>query len=272
MPSLRLLLAERMVFAPYVFDGLQARLAQAAGFSAIYMTGFGTAAARGMPDVGLLTMTEMVANATMLARAVDIPIICDADTGYGNALNVARTVQEYQRAGVAALHIEDQAFPKRCGFLDGKEVIPLSDMLPKVRAAVDARDAAFTIIARTDALQPEGWDAVEKRARSYHDAGADLIFIDGIKTIADLDECCRRLGDLPLLYNGTLESRDQIQSRGFRLFIHPGTMLRAFETMRDAMQTLHTNGEMDNEPWAFAQMLQLLGAPEALAFGKRYER
>ena len=272
MPSLRpALLAQRMVFAPYVFDGLQARLAQATGFSAIYMTGFGTAAARGMPDVGLLTMTEMVANVAMLARAVDIPIICDADTGYGNALNVARTVQEYQRAGAAALHIEDQVFPKRCGFLDGKEVIPLHDMLPKVRAAVDARDEAFTIIARTDALQAEGWDAVEKRARAYHDAGADLLFIDGIKTIADLDECCRRLGDLPLLYNGTLESRQQIQARGFRLFIHPGTMLRAFETMRDAMRTLHANGEMDNEPWAFGQMLQLLGAPEALAFGKRYE-
>ena len=273
MSALRQALDERRaVFAPYVFDGLQARLAQAAGFEAIYMTGFGTAAARGMPDVGLLTMTEMVANVATLTRAVNIPVICDADTGYGNALNVARTVREYQLAGAAALHIEDQVFPKRCGFLDGKLVIPLPDMLAKVRAAVDAREGDFVIIGRTDALQPEGWHSVEARARAYHDAGADLIFVDGIKTRADLDECCRRLGDLPLLYNGTLENRAQISARGFRVILHPGTLLIAFEAMRAAMQELHTRGEMDNAPWAFAQMLELLGAPEALAFGRRYER
>ena len=271
MSALRQALNDRRaVFAPYVFDGMQARLAEAAGFEAIYMTGFGTAAARGMPDVGLLTMTEMVANVAMLARAVNIPVICDADTGYGNALNVARTVREYQHAGAAALHIEDQVFPKRCGFLDGKEVIPLRDMLPKIRAAADARDPDFVLIGRTDALQPEGWDSVEARARAYHDAGADLIFVDGIKTRGDLDECCRRLGDLPLLYNGTLENREQIIARGFRLIIHPGTLLIAFEAMSAAMRELHTNGAMNNAPWAFGQMLELLGAPAALAFGKRY--
>ena len=272
MISLRQALNEkRAVFAPYVFDGLQARLAEAAGFEAIYMTGFGTAAARGMPDVGLLTQTEMVANVAVLAHAVTIPVICDADTGYGNALNVARTVREYQRAGASALHIEDQVFPKRCGFLEGKEVIPLHEMVPKIRAAVDAKEGEFVIIGRTDALQPEGWDSVEARARAYHNAGADVIFVDGIKTRADLDECCRRLGDLPLLYNGTLENREQIIARGFRLIIHPGTLLIAFEGMRAAMQELHARGAMDNAPWAFAQMLELLGAPEALAFGKRYE-
>ena len=261
----------RTLFAPYVFDGLQARLAEDAGFEAIYMTGFGTAAARGMPDVGLLTMTEMLANVAMLARAVSIPVICDADTGYGNALNVARTVREYQRAGAAALHIEDQVFPKRCGFLDGKEVIPRKDMVAKVRAAADAREGDFVIIGRTDALQPEGWDSVEARARAYFGAGADLIFVDGIKTRGDLDECCRRLGDLPLLYNGTLENRAQITARGFRVIIHPGTLLTAFEAMRAAMRELHAQGELNNAPWAFGQMLELLGAPQALEFGKRYE-
>ena len=126
-----------MLTAPFVYDALQARLAAAAGFEAVYMTGFGTAAARGLPDVGLLTMTEMAANVRAIAGAIEIPLICDADTGYGNALNVARTVHEYESAGAAALHIEDQVWPKRCGFLGGKEVIALEDMLAKLRAEED---------------------------------------------------------------------------------------------------------------------------------------
>jgi 2-methylisocitrate lyase-like PEP mutase family enzyme len=261
----------RAVLAPFVFDGLQAKLAEAAGFEAVYMTGFGSAAGRGMPDVGLLTMTEMVANAAMLAQAVAIPVICDADTGYGNALNVARTVQEYQRAGAAALHIEDQVFPKRCGFLDGKEVIPLADMLPKVRAAVDARIGDFVVIARTDALQPEGWDSVEARARAFVEAGADLVFVDGIRTRRDLDEYCRRLGDLPLLYNGGLEPFEALAARGFRVVIHPGPMLRLFEHLRDSMRELKREGRLDAARTTFGELLDVLGAPDALAFGKRYE-
>ncbi len=261
----------RAVLAPFVFDGLQAKLAEAAGFEALYMTGFGSAASRGMPDVGLLTMTEMVANVSMLARAVTIPLICDADTGYGNALNVARTVQEYQRAGAAALHIEDQVFPKRCGFLDGKEVIPLADMLPKVRAAVDARRGDFVVIARTDALQPEGWDSVERRARAFVDAGADLVFVDGIRTRADLDEYCRRLGDLPLLYNGGLETFADLAARGFRVVIHPGPMLRLFEHVRDAMHELRREGRLDASRSTFGELLAVLGAPETLAFGRKYD-
>jgi 2-methylisocitrate lyase-like PEP mutase family enzyme len=268
----RAITERRAVLAPFVFDGLQARLAEAAGFEAVYMTGFGSAASRGMPDVGLLTMTEMVANASMLAQAVAIPVICDADTGYGNALNVARTVQEYQRAGAAALHIEDQVFPKRCGFLDGKEVIPLADMLPKVRAAVDARVGDFVVIARTDALQPEGWDSVERRARAFIEAGADLVFVDGIRSRKDLDEYCRRLGDLPLLYNGGLEPFEDLARRGFRLVIHPGPMLRLFEHVRDSMRELKREGRLDAARPTFGELLDVLGAPDALAFGKRYEQ
>src|SRR6202023_3114209 len=133
-----LLASPGMIVAPFVFDCLQAKLAAAAGFEAIYLTGFGTAAARGYPDLGLLTMSEMVANARAIANSVNVPVICDADTGYGNALNVWRTVREYEDAGASALHIEDQVFPKRCGFLEGKQVIPMEAMLPKVRAACDA--------------------------------------------------------------------------------------------------------------------------------------
>src|SRR5271169_4399569 len=137
---LREMLAEpAMIVAPFVFDCMQAKLAAHAGFDAVYMTGFGTAAARGFPDLGLLTMTEMVANARAISHAVTVPVICDADTGYGNPLNVWRTVREYEDAGAAALHIEDQVFPKRCGFLAGKQVIPLENMTAKLRAAIDAR-------------------------------------------------------------------------------------------------------------------------------------
>jgi 2-methylisocitrate lyase-like PEP mutase family enzyme len=125
----------QMIVAPFVFDCLQAKLAATAGFDCIYMTGFGTAAARGYPDLGLLTMSEMVANARAIANSVNVPVICDADTGYGNPLNVWRTVREYEDAGASALHIEDQVFPKRCGFLAGKQVIPMEAMIPKVRAA-----------------------------------------------------------------------------------------------------------------------------------------
>src|SRR5271156_4870689 len=154
-----LLAGPEMIVAPFVFDCLQAKLAASAGFDAVYMTGFGTAAARGYPDLGLLTMTEMVDNARAISRAVDVPVICDADTGYGNPLNAWRTVREYEDAGASALHIEDQVFPKRCGFFADKQVIPIETMAHKLRAACDARrDPDLVVIARTDALQVNGWD------------------------------------------------------------------------------------------------------------------
>src|SRR5216684_6992866 len=161
-----LLATPQMIVAPFVFDCLQAKLAVSAGFDAVYMTGFGTAAARGYPDLGLLTMTEMVGNARGISRSVNVPVICDADTGYGNPLNVWRTVREYEDAGVSALHIEDQVFPKRCGFFAGKQVIAMEEMVPKVRAACDARrDRNLVIIARTDALAINGWEDVIRRCR-----------------------------------------------------------------------------------------------------------
>ena len=262
-----------MVVAPFVFDAFQARIAQAAGFEAVYMTGFGTAAARGFPDVGLLTMAEMVENVRYIANAVNIPLVCDADTGYGNPVNVYRTVREYEAAGAAALHIEDQVWPKRCGFLAGKQVIPMEEMVPKVQAACDARrDTNFVIIARTDALAVNGWEDVIKRARAYRAAGADLIFVDGIRTLDDMKRYAQELRDLPLLYNGQLLPVQEIQKFGFKLTIYTATLMAFYLRMRDAMQELKATGSIARgaEFGVFEEMTSLLGVPEAMALGKKY--
>ena len=269
----KMLATPEPIVAPFVFDCLQAKLAVSAGFDAIYMTGFGTAAAHGYPDLGLLTMTEMAANARAISRSVNVPVICDADTGYGNPLNVWRTVREYEDAGVSALHIEDQVFPKRCGFFAGKQVIPLASMANKVRAACDARrDPDLVIIARTDALQSGGWDDVERRARAYRASGADLIFVDGIKTREELDLYAKKLGDLPLIYNGDLLPLDELKKYPFKITIHIGTMLAAFDTMRTAMTELKRTGKLSVGTGAnvFEDFIRVLGIEEYQALEKKY--
>src|ERR1043165_2326895 len=172
------------IVAPGVADALVARLVELEGFDAVYMTGFGTSLTRlGQPDVGLLTATEMVANAARLADAGDIPLVADADTGYGNPINTRRTIRDYERAGVAGVHIEDQVWPKRCGHLAGKRVIPTAEMVAKIRAACDARiDADFTIIARCDAIAMEGLEAALERGKKYREAGADMLFIEAARS------------------------------------------------------------------------------------------
>jgi len=268
-----LLAGSEMIVAPFVFDCLQAKLAAGAGFEAVYMTGFGTAAARGYPDLGLLTMTEMVANARAISRSVNVPVICDADTGYGNPLNVWRTVREYEDAGAAALHLEDQVFPKRCGFIAGKQVIAMEAMAPKVRAACDARrDRNLVIIARTDALQVNGWDDVVRRARAYRDAGADLLFVDGIKTIDDLKRYAEKLGELPLIYNGDLLPIDELKKYPFKITIHIGTMLAAFDTMRAAMTELKRTGKLSIGTGSnvFEDFVRTMGVAEYQALEKKY--
>jgi 2,3-dimethylmalate lyase len=268
-----LLAGPEMIVAPFVFDCLQAKLAAAAGFDAVYMTGFGTAAARGYPDLGLLTMSEMAANARAISRSVNVPVICDADTGYGNPLNVWRTVREYEDAGAAALHIEDQLFPKRCGFLAGKQVIAIDAMVPKVRAACDARrDRSLVIIARTDALQVNGWDDVAGRARAYRAAGADLVFVDGIKTLDDLKRYAEKLGDLPLVYNGDLLPIDELRKYPFKIAIHIGTMLAAFDTMRAAMIELKRSGKLGVGTGSnvFEDFVRTMGVPDYQALEKKY--
>jgi len=273
---LRAMLAKPgMVVAPFAFDGLQARLAEEAGFDAVYMTGFGTAAARGYPDLGLLTMSEMIANVRSIANCVNVPVICDADTGYGNPVNVWRTVREYEDAGASALHIEDQVWPKRCGFLSGKQVIAMEDMVPKVRAACEARrDPNMVIIARSDALQPCGWDETERRARAYRAAGADLIFLDGIKTPDDLNTYAKRLGDLPLLYNGDLLPLDKLAKYPFKMTIHIGTMLAAYQSMRDTMRELKREGKLGvgTHSGIFEEFIRTMRVAEYQALEEKYKK
>jgi 2,3-dimethylmalate lyase len=235
------------ILAPGVYDGLTAKIAGSIGFDALYMTGFGTAASLGMPDVGLATLTEMAANVARVVEASGLPVIADADTGYGNPLNVQRTVRAYQRAGAVALHLEDQAFPKKCGFFEGKRLIPAAEHAQKIKAACDARTSDdFVIIARTDALAVTGWNDVADRVNAYRDAGADLIFVDGIKTRADLDGYVEQIvrPGLPALYNGALVPAAEAEALGFRIQILPGAALQAaFHAIRGALQTVKDTGQ-----------------------------
>jgi 2,3-dimethylmalate lyase len=269
----KLLNGPEMLVAPFVYDCLQAKIAQSVGFQAVYMTGFGTAAARGFPDLGLLTMSEMVQNVRAITHAVKVPVICDADTGYGNPINVWRTVREYEEAGAAALHIEDQVWPKKCGFLAGKEVISLAEMAPKVRAACDARrDRNFVIIARTDALAVNGWDDVVQRCHAYREAGADLIFVDGIRTLDDLKNYASKLASLPLLYNGALLPIAETGRYGFKLNIHTSSLMAAYVHFRDSLRELKETGklELPITGHLFTELIELMGVPETEALSKKY--
>jgi 2-methylisocitrate lyase-like PEP mutase family enzyme len=271
-----LLAGTATVVAPFAYDALQARLAEAAGFPAVYLTGFGTAASHGVPDVGLLTPTEMAANVARLAAAVHVPVVADADTGGGGPLNVARTVAQYAAAGAAALHIEDQVWPKRCGFMAGKEVIPAGEMVAKVRAAVDVSrglgaEHGPVVIARTDALAPLGWDEVEERARRYRDAGAELIFVDGIRSRRDAATYAERLAGLPLLYNGALPV-EEASEHGFRLVLAAGTLLAAIAAQRRIYEELAARGSvaLEHPGQVFDEVNQLLGLDEVEELRQRY--
>ncbi len=243
---LRALMDQGTVVAPFVWDGGMAAYAAAAGHPAVYMTGFGTAAQHGLPDIGLLGMGEMLANARRIAAAVDVPLIADADTGYGNAANVTRTVESYEAAGVAALHMEDQVWPKRCGFMAGKEVIPLEDAVQKVRAAC-AAGGDIVIIARTDALAPRGWDEVAQRIHAFADAGADLVFVDGLKTREDIERAAEIAPDLPRLLNSGLMQADEAQALGYRLVLSLDTIHALFGAIRDVYEELARTGCIDVE-------------------------
>ncbi len=246
---LREAMAEGIVVAPFVFDALQAKLVEQAGFSAAYMTGFGTAATFGLPDMGMIGLGEMSANAARIAGAISIPLVADADTGYGNEQNVARTVAVYERAGVAALHLEDQEWPKRCGFLEGKRVIPIDDMVLKVRAAAAARsDPGTVIIARTDALSPNGWEDALQRARAYREAGADMVFVDGLKSRADIERAATELRGIPQLLNTWLVTPVEAQTMGFSIYIHLGVMFRHFADFRRSLEELQATGNVALQP------------------------
>ncbi|HET6873168.1 MAG TPA: isocitrate lyase/PEP mutase family protein, partial [Acidimicrobiales bacterium] len=201
----RLLAGDGPVVAPGAYDALSARLIEDAGFPAVYMTGFGTAASLlGRPDIGLVSSSEMIDHARRIAGCVAVPVIADADTGYGNPINVLRTVREYERAGVAGIHLEDQVMPKRCGHLTGKVLVPVEEMTAKIRAAVAARsDPDFVLIARTDARAVEGLDAAIRRASSYLEAGADVLFVEAPESEDEVETIARTFAGagVPLLFN-----------------------------------------------------------------------
>ena len=272
--KLRQLLASgAMVTAPFVLNALHAKIAQTVGFDAVYMTGAGTAAERGFPDVGLLTMTEMVANAKYIADAVDIPVVCDADTGYGNPLNVRRTVREYEAAGVAGIHLEDQLFPKKCGFFEGKQVIPQDEAVQKIGAALDARtDPDFVIIARCDAYAVTGWLDTVERCRAYVDAGADMVFVDGIQTVEDLKSYAADLGDLPRMYNGDLLPTQEVAAMGYKLMICGSTIWLVYKQVLESFQELKQTGRVDPERYGTRwDVANLLGLEEIYELERKYK-
>jgi 2,3-dimethylmalate lyase len=239
------------VLAPGAFDAHSARLVEQAGFDVAYMTGFGTTASLlGRPDIGLLGQAEMVDNARRMAGAIDVPLIADADTGYGNPINVIRTVREYEQAGVAGLHLEDQVMPKRCGHLAGKVVVPTEDMVAKIRAAVAARtDENMVLIARTDVAAVEGLDAAVERARRFADAGADVLFVEAPTSEADIEKVATALTGHRLLFNWAEGGRtpalslDRLAEMGFSLVLFPvSTLLAADTAMRSVLARLRTDG------------------------------
>jgi 2-methylisocitrate lyase-like PEP mutase family enzyme len=237
----QLLHRDGMLVAPGAYDCITARTIAQAGFEALYMTGAGTAATLGYPDYGLVTMSEMADNAGRLASAVDLPVIADADTGYGNELNATRTVREYERRGVAGLHIEDQGFPKKCGHLDNKTVVPLEEYLTKVRAAVAARmNRDFLIIARTDARATLGFEEAIRRANAALRAGADMAFVEAPQTLEEVT-AVPRLVDGPCLLNVVWRGKtpdiafNDAQRAGYKLAIVPGLLFKAVIGVCDTM-------------------------------------
>ena len=246
----RMLREPGIIMAPGAYDCLTARIIEQAGFPAVYMTGAGTSVARlGYPDLALATMTEMVANAADIAAAVEVPVIADADTGYGGILNIQRTIRQYERSGVAAVHIEDQEFPKRCGHLDNKRVISPEDMVGKIQAAVDARtDDDFVIIVRTDALAVTDWDDTMRRCEAYTKAGADVLFVEALRSPEEAERAARSL-ELPLLYNfvetgkSPLIPAQELERLGFKLVIYPASaLLTVSKVVGDLMRELKGRG------------------------------
>lgn len=270
------------LLAPGVYDGLTARLVEQAGFEAAYMSGFGTAASLlGRPDIGLLTQTEMTDNARRIVQAVDVPLIADADTGYGNALNVVRTVRDYEQAGVAALQLEDQVSPKRCGHMSGKAVIEAEEAVAKIRAAVAARtDPDLVIIARTDAAAVHGLDAAIDRAKRFADAGADVLFVEAPRTRADIETVAEQLADHTLLFNWVEGGRSEgvevrfLAELGYRLVIFPvSTLLAATSSMRRLLGALREDGSTDSlsgEMETFDGFLDIIGLPGIRADEQRF--
>jgi len=274
----------RAVLAPGVYDALSALIAEQAGFEALYLSGASIAYTRlGRSDVGLTTFPEVADTLARITERVSLPVIVDADTGFGNALNVMRTVKGFERAGAAMIQLEDQTFPKRCGHLEGKSVVPVPEMVGKLKAALDARTRSDTLIlARTDALAVEGLDAALERAEHYLACGVDALFIEALRSPEQMDAACQRFGQrVPLLANMVeggktpVQSAAELQMRGFRIVIFPGGTARAVaHTLQGYYASLHQH--QTTAPWQkqmldFDGLNEVIGTAELMASGKRYE-
>src|SRR2546430_6304826 len=270
-----------IIVAPGAYDCLTAKIIEREGFPVVYMTGAGTAVTRvGKPDLGFASLTEMLANASAIASTIIVPFSANADSGYGGALNVYRTIQEYEKAGVAALHIEDQAFPKRCGHVDGKEVVPLAEMVVKLRAAGDARtDEDLVIIARTDALAVTGLDDTLRRCAAYAAAGADVLFVEALRTEQEIDRV-RREVDVPLLYNFVEHGKSplipvpQLEALGLKIVIFPGSLMLSVYTLAQRIlreiRQHGTTASLLGEMGSVVDLFNLMGMQEALALDAKW--
>ena len=283
--SLRTRLTDpRILVAPGVYDGLTAAIAEQAGFEALYLSGAAVAYTRlGRPDIGLTSVSEMADTMALIRDRVDLPVIIDADTGFGNALNAQRTMRTYERAGANALQVEDQTFPKRCGHLSDKSLIPAGEMVGKIAAMADARASDETlIIARTDAVAVEGFDAALDRAEAYVEAGANVLFVEALRSTGEMRAVTERFaGRIPLLANMVeggatpITGATDLEALGFSIVIFPGGIVRALaKTAGDYYASLHGNGS--NRPFAdrmydFDGLNAQLGTPEMLARGKAYD-
>ena len=274
-----------ILVAPGVYDGLTAALAEAAGFQALYLSGAAVAYTRlGRPDIGLSTMSEMAETMALIADRVDLPVIIDADTGFGNALNAQRTMRIYERAGASALQVEDQSYPKRCGHLADKSLISMGEMAGKIAAMADARKSAETlIVARTDAIAVEGVSAAHDRAEAYLEAGADVLFIEAPQTRDQLEEIARRFaGRVPLLANMVeggatpITSASDLEALGFSIVIFPGGIVRALAKTAEAYyQSLAAHGSnapFHDRMFDFGGLNAVLGTDAMLRQGKRYDK
>jgi 2-methylisocitrate lyase-like PEP mutase family enzyme len=275
---------KRAVLAPGVYDSLSGLIAEQSGFEALYLSGASIAYTKlGRSDIGLVTASEVAQTLAALAERVQLPIIVDADTGFGNALNTRRTVFEFERCGASMIQLEDQTFPKRCGHLQGKGVIPAKEMQGKLRAALDARRSSNTLIlARTDAVAVEGLDAALDRAEQYLECGVDALFIEALRTVQDMQTACKRFAHrIPLLANMVeggqtpIQSAIELEKIGFRIVIFPGGTVRAIaRTLQSYYGSLHQH--QTTQPWRdrmldFDGLNAVIGTPELLQLGKKYD-
>ncbi len=271
-----------IIAAPGAYDCLTAKIIEKTGFPAVYMTGAGTSVAKyGYPDLALTTATEMVSSARDICSTVDIPVIADADTGYGGVLNVQRTIRDYERSGVAAVHLEDQEFPKRCGHLDGKQVIGVSDMVSKIKAAVDARnDPDFTLIVRTDALAVTSWDDTVDRCWQYIDAGADVLFVEALRSRNEA-EAITKLFPVPLLYNlvetgkSPLYNISELEDIGFKIVIYPvSALLTVCNVVSNVMSELKQFGSTEHlveNMVSVTEAFDMVGLSDMLEASENYD-